>query len=83
MIMKGLLQSSKTFCTIITQKDREVTFSDFKVSLSSYEESELGNKNKVDRILKVVSTNDKITCFLVKRLVTRNTIVIRLKKVWK
>ena len=40
MVLKGLPSEFKPFATVITQKDKPVSFSDFKTALRSYEETE-------------------------------------------
>ena len=39
MVLKGLPEEFRAFCTVITQKDETFSFSDFKTSLRSFEES--------------------------------------------
>ncbi|KAK3876711.1 hypothetical protein Pcinc_018523 [Petrolisthes cinctipes] len=40
MVLKGLPPSYKTFATVVTQREKEWTFMEFKVQLRSYEETE-------------------------------------------
>ncbi|KAK3883860.1 hypothetical protein Pcinc_011828 [Petrolisthes cinctipes] len=40
MVLKGLPHSYKTFATVVTQREKEWTFMEFKVQLRSYEETE-------------------------------------------
>ena len=40
MLLKGLPSSYKTFSTVVTQREKEWTFVEFKVQLRSFEESE-------------------------------------------
>ena len=40
MVLKGLPDSYQSFTTVITQSDKKQSFSDFKVALRSYEETE-------------------------------------------
>lgn len=50
MILKGLPPEFKTFATVVTQRDTELSFSEFKVALRSFEESEkVGGSDSVMR----------------------------------
>ncbi|CAB4039167.1 Retrovirus-related Pol poly from transposon TNT 1-94, partial [Paramuricea clavata] len=40
MVLKGLPSNFKTFSAIVVQRDKQMTFAEFKVALRSYEESE-------------------------------------------
>lgn len=40
MVLKGLPATFKPFTTVITQKDKNLTFTEFKIALRSYEETE-------------------------------------------
>ena len=40
MVLKGLPTEFKPFSTVVTQKDKDQTFSEFKVALRSFEETE-------------------------------------------
>lgn len=40
MVLKGLPMELKKFVTVITQKERALTFAEFKVSLRSFQETE-------------------------------------------
>ena len=40
MALKGLPPESKLFSTVVTQKDRDQTFTEFKVALRSFEDTE-------------------------------------------
>ena len=40
MVLKGLPGQYKTFTTVVTQKEREMLFMEFKVALRSFEETE-------------------------------------------
>ena len=72
MIIKGLpSEECKAFSTVVTQKEKEQSFSEFKVSLRSFEEtqklSEKGNP-KNDSIMEVFgksvkSDKGKIICY--------------------
>ena len=57
MIMKGLPEEYKTFSTVISQRDN-VTFSDFKSSLRSFEETE---KAKTPNSSNIMTANFKKT----------------------
>ena len=70
MIMKGLPDKYATFCAVITQKDRESTFLEFKTALKSFDESEKYRQSdetrENDRIMKTQSfnkTTPKIRCY--------------------
>ncbi|XP_028394907.1 uncharacterized protein LOC114519054 [Dendronephthya gigantea] len=63
MIIKGLpTEEYKAFSTVVTQRDKEQSFSEFKVSLRSFEEtqklSEKGNP-KEDSVLEVLGKSGK------------------------
>jgi len=62
MILKGLPTEYKTLCTVITQKDKELTFAEFKVALRSFEETE---KQNVQRDDSVMNMNDvkSVQCY--------------------
>ena len=46
MLLKGLPQSYKSFTTVITQREKPISFPDFKISLRNYEDTEkLGQQN--------------------------------------
>ena len=51
MILKGLPSSFNSFKTVVTQKDKQPTFQQFKVSLRAFEESEHSNV-KSDSVMK-------------------------------
>jgi hypothetical protein len=40
MVLKGLPNDFKTFSTIVTQRDKQMSFTEFKVALRSHEETE-------------------------------------------
>jgi len=47
MVLKGLPESFKPFVVVVTQSDKQQTFTEFKATLRSFEETEqstLGNK---------------------------------------
>ena len=57
MILKGLPQTRfKPFSTVVTQKDKAFSFSEFKVALRSFEETEKisTESNKEDTVMKVI-----------------------------
>ena len=63
MLLKGLPDEFRAFCTVITQKEKDLTFSEFKRYLRSYAESEkCRSSSSEDRVLKSVSKL-QITCF--------------------
>ena len=49
MILKGLPSEFKPFTTVITLKDKSLNFSEFKVALRSYEETEKACKSNVEK----------------------------------
>ena len=60
MALKGLPASYSAFSTVITQKDSDVTFSDFKSALKAYEETEKSRRNDA----KIFNLSDKsIKCY--------------------
>ena len=63
MVLKGLPESYSAFATVITQKDKEVTFMQFKQALRSFEETEK-SRSKVEgsNVFKIKS-NSHIQCF--------------------
>ena len=57
MILKGLPQTSfKSFSIVVTQKNKEMSFGEFKVALRSFEETEKlsSESNKGDAVMKVI-----------------------------
>jgi hypothetical protein len=46
MILKGLLRSYKTFSTAVIQREKPMTFSEFKTALRNYEENEKSCKTE-------------------------------------
>ena len=54
MVLKGLPNSFKPFSTVVTQKDNPMTFSEFKVALRNYEDTEkLCYSMESDNVLQV------------------------------
>jgi transposase InsO family protein len=52
MALKGLSEEYKTFVTVITQRDKAMTFAEFKVALRNFEETEKSIRNKpVDTVM--------------------------------
>lgn len=45
MILKGLPDQYKQFSTVVTRRDKKMTFTEFKIALRSYEESEWSRKS--------------------------------------
>ena len=66
MILKGLLSSFNSFKTVVTQKDKQPTFQQFKVSLRAYEESEHSNTKSVMKA-DAKRPLSQITCFTCKK----------------
>ena len=70
MIIEGLpSEGYKAFSTVVTQKDKEQSFSEFKVSLQSFEETQKlldQASSKEDNIMEVISKKSykgKIVCY--------------------
>ena len=62
MVLKGLPSDYKTFATVISQKDTEVSFPDFKIQLKSYEETQNSLQSDTsDDVMKV--KNKIIKCY--------------------
>ena len=64
MILKGLPPKFKAFNTVITQKDKQPTYSEFKVSLRAFEENE--KPTSKDNVMKL-GVNYKIKCYACKQ----------------
>ena len=61
MILKGLPHSYKPLAIHITQSTSEITFTEFKVQLRSFEETEKFNtKEKADQVMKTVSPTSPV-----------------------
>ena len=64
MILKGLSAKYDGFSTLITPKNNEVEFSDFKVSLRGFEESEKYRvKHSIEYNVMKMSADDKKFCY--------------------
>ena len=71
MVLKGLPSEFKTFSTVVTQKEKPMTFAEFKVALRSFEETEkcqqlrYTGSNREDSVLKTkeIPARSNITCF--------------------
>ncbi|XP_063855431.1 uncharacterized protein LOC135097990 [Scylla paramamosain] len=65
MVLKGLPTEFKPFMTVITQREKALTFAEFKVSLRSFEETEksCGDKSDSDRVMRIESRKFSGTCF--------------------
>lgn len=56
MVLKGLPGEFKTFCTVVTQKEKQMIFSEFKVALRNFEENEKCLKpNNEDTLMRASS----------------------------
>jgi len=66
MILKGLPSEYKIQCTVITQKDKELTFAQFKVALRSFEETEKQISQCDDTVMKVKDAKS-IQCFVCRK----------------
>ncbi|XP_028418040.1 uncharacterized protein LOC114542791, partial [Dendronephthya gigantea] len=55
MALKGLPASYKTFSTVVIQREKQMTFAEFKIALRNYEESEKTNRreNAKDNVMYV------------------------------
>ena len=53
--MKGLPMEYDTFCTVITQQEKESTLMDFKKALRNFEENHRQNKDDKHLIIKMES----------------------------
>ena len=66
MVLKGLPSNFRPFCTVVTQREKVMTFSEFKVSLKSFEENEKCQSlaQDQDSVLNVKNNNgSKIICY--------------------
>ena len=65
MVLKGLPNNFKTFSAIAVQRDKEMTFSEFKTQLRSYEESEKSRNEKNEDNVMTTKVNEKFdgSCF--------------------
>ena len=54
MILKGLPVQYDTYITVITQRESQMTFMEFKVSLRNYEKCHPTTNASGDRVMKVV-----------------------------
>ena len=62
MVLKGLPLEFKPFCTVVTQKDKALTFSEFKVALRSFAETEKCQQTESttdDSVMKVDKSSNK------------------------
>jgi len=66
MVLKGLPSEYKTLCTVVTQKDKELTFAEFKVALRSFEEAEKQNSHRDDTVMKVNDAKS-VQCFVCRK----------------
>ena len=66
MALKGLPSSYSAFSTVVTQKDKDITFLEFKSALKSFEETEKSRllPGKSDNVMKSDSSAvNVITCY--------------------
>ena len=68
MVLKGLPDSYKPFVVVVTQSDKQQTFTEFKAALRSFEETECNRtKTNDDLIMKMMNHNNgfssDITCY--------------------
>ena len=67
MVLKGLPTDFKPFSTVITQREKQMSFSEFKVALRNYEDTEkLCSSMENDNVLKVSQSSGNhrsIVCF--------------------
>ena len=59
MLLKGLPSSFKTFSTVVTQRDTAMNFSEFKIALRNFEETEKAHEtyDSEDNVMKVGLTS--------------------------
>ena len=57
MVLKGLPQEFKPFTTVVTQKEKATTFSEFKVALRNYEDTEKLRTQGASGSTSVIMTN--------------------------
>ncbi|XP_071959493.1 uncharacterized protein [Antedon mediterranea] len=63
MVLKGLPQRFRTFATVIMQKEKEINFTDFKIALRSFEESEKAQRETKDDSVMKTQESERIVCF--------------------
>ena len=64
MVLKGLSSEYRAFCTVITQKDTDISFSKFKVALKSYEETEKSHETETcDGVMSANFRRTNVKCF--------------------
>jgi len=54
MVLKGLPESFKPFVVVVTQSDKQQTFTEFKTALRSFEETEQARSETSESVMKVV-----------------------------
>lgn len=64
MVLKGLPQDFKAFNTVITQKDKQPSYPEFKVALRAFEENE--KPTSKDNVMKTGFYNAKVKCYACK-----------------
>jgi len=69
IVLKGLTEKYKTFSTVISQREKEISFSELKLALRGFEETEKfrnGNSTSLDNVMKTnveTNMNSKLKCF--------------------
>ena len=72
MVLKGLPDSCKSFVVVITQSDKQLTFSQFKTSLRNFSDTESSrstnqsNASSTDHVMKTDHKNT-LKCFVCKK----------------
>ncbi|KAL7637430.1 UNVERIFIED_CONTAM: hypothetical protein RMT77_012158 [Armadillidium vulgare] len=66
MVLKGLPSGYRTFSTVIIQKERPLTFSEFKVALRSFEETVKSQQADIkpgENVMKIKDRKSYVECF--------------------
>src|SRR5215469_16604214 len=69
VVLKGLSEKHKTFSTVISQREKEISFSELKLALRGFEETEKfhnGNSTSQDNVMKrnvEANMKSKLKCF--------------------
>ena len=59
MVLKGLPSNFKTFSAIVIQRDKEMTFAEFKVALRNHEKSERGQNDETEENIMTLRNSEK------------------------
>ena len=65
MVLKGLPKNFKTFSAIVIQRDKQMTFAEFKVALRNHEESEKSRSSETEENVMALRNSEKFdgACF--------------------